>query len=230
MLICILSDTHTFHAQVKIPQCDLLIHAGDFSNFGTKRQIEKFLVWFSALPASNKVLVAGNHDKELDEKLASVEEVSFLKEKIASLGVIYLENQEVVINDLKIYGTPVQPYFQNWAFNYADDSERFEYYSKIPSDVDILVTHSPPYGVLDLNYRNEHCGCPVLKEKVDEISPLIHVFGHIHEDRGTLQADDILYMNASVWNHFDGSIRLPYIVELDKQKNVIRSGEWGSRS
>lgn len=182
MKLTILSDTHNKHAQVKIPKCDILLHCGDFSAMGRGKEVKSFLRWFDKQPAKHKVYIAGNHD-------LSYERHSGFKQVMQVMfpGLIYLENNSVELEGLKIWGSPYTPEFFNWAFLYARNSKAAEdIYSTIPEDVDILMTHGPPKNVLDKCARGHaiypnNAGCEILRRKIEEMQPRYSFSGHIHE-------------------------------------------------
>ncbi|MDQ6609943.1 MAG: metallophosphatase domain-containing protein, partial [Bacteroidota bacterium] len=106
-----ISDTHCRHRNVKLPKGDVLLHAGDISYRSDKREIEDFLDWFGKLPYPYKVFIAGNHDFFL-EKASPLIVKSLLPET-----VYYLKDEEIIINGIKIWGSPYTPWFYRWAFN-----------------------------------------------------------------------------------------------------------------
>ena len=120
----------------------------------------------------------------------------------------------MVIDGVKFYGTPVQKIFCNWAFN-RHESKLAEHWAAIPDDIDVLITHSPPYSILDNVPWSGNEGSPSLyKEVVERIKPKIHCFGHIHEGYGMKIIDDIKFINAS---NLDGDyqcINNPFLVEI----------------
>ena len=116
--------------------------------------------------------------------------------KLMRKHCIYLENESVEIEGIRIYGSPCSIHHGASAFAYKADEAK-DVWDQIP-EVDILITHSPPYGYLDIGKKQGvHCGCPVLREKVDKIKPKIHVFGHIHESFVTHQTKQTLFVNAA---------------------------------
>jgi Icc-related predicted phosphoesterase len=193
MKIVMLSDTHGEHRKVKVPDGDLLIHAGDSMTDGMNpRELEDLNDWFGTLPHPNKILIAGNHD--------------FLFEKVdITRGLItnatYLQDEYVHVDGLKIYGSPWQPEFFNWAFNLPRGAALKQKWDMIPSNTDILVTHGPPFGYQDTvkHWKGpEHAGCKDLLDRVKEVKPIIHVFGHIHSGAGYTQDGSTTYVNAAV--------------------------------
>lgn len=191
--IACISDTHGYHDEVVIPECDILIHSGDATGRGSLHEIDKFAKWFNEQPARYKVFVAGNHDFEFEKHKELAVKVLTYK-----TDIIYLEGEDVVIEGLKIWGGPWQPYFCNWAFNvHRYTGELKEIWSRIPNDADIVVTHGPPYGVNDKAFRGGKCGCNDLLVALDRVQPMVHVSGHIHEGYGWNYFNNILCINAS---------------------------------
>jgi len=186
-VVCI-SDTHMRH-DIEIPEGDVLIHCGDFAiTRDSMADLKVFAEWFQALPHKHKILVPGNHDWafERDEENAR---------KLLP-DVTVLIDEAIEIDGVKFYGTPVQPVFYHWAFN-TSRHKREMAFSRIPEDTTILITHSPPYGILD-EVRGENVGCPALKQRVDTIKPKYHVFGHIHPSYGVIEEDGTTFINASL--------------------------------
>jgi len=218
MKIVIISDTHNKHKRLGIlPEADVIIHCGDVSSMGYEHEIRGFLNWYSNLTQyCHKIFIAGNHDWIFEKN-------NVLGRELVPNNVIYLEDEEVVIDGVKFYGTPVQKHFCNWAFN-RDEAEMAQYWKKIPDDTDVLITHSPPYSILDLVPRQGKChGSPSLyKEVVERIKPKVSLFGHIHEGYGIKVIDNIIFINAS---NLDGDymcVNPPILIEIINGKvNVI---------
>lgn len=211
-----LSDTHNKHYQIEIPPCDILCHSGDFTGLGRSREVRHFLKWFSKQPATHKVFIAGNHD------------ISFANQPLRDQylkdfpNLHYLHDNGVELEGLNIYGSPWQPEFhpETWVFNLPRDSKQLsDVWDMIPEDTDILLTHSPPNGILDL-CKNQHpyypqvAGCEILKNRVEKISPLVHSFGHIHEGYGTIERPETLFINASSCNLQYQPVNPPVVVEV----------------
>ena len=186
-IVCI-SDTHSRHADLRLPDGDLLIVAGDFTKRGTREQIESFDLWLGILPHRHRVVIAGNHD-------FAFEQVAEARSWITN--AVYLQDEEVTVEGLRIYGSPWQPRFFDWAFNLDRGPASRAVWRKVPAGVDVLVTHGPPRGILDRTARGEDVGCDDLREEVlERIRPKLHVFGHIHEAHGELAMDGIRFVNA----------------------------------
>jgi Icc-related predicted phosphoesterase len=185
-----------------LPGGDLLICSGDISGRGSITEIENFMKWFDEIDNyDTKVFIAGNHDFGFENE----------NEKLIGLltgykNIDYLQDERMDLWDgndeqLVIYGTPWQPEFHNWAFNLPRGEKLKEKWDKIPVDVDILITHSPPFGKLDfVQYNNINVGCEELMKRIGEIKPKIHVFGHIHEGFGYVFDGNTHFINASVLN------------------------------
>jgi predicted phosphodiesterase len=202
MEITFISDTHwivsdpvnTQDLNDLLPGGPILVHSGDVSGRGTEREIRLFLDWFSSQPYMHKILIAGNHDFFFE--VAKPEEVQALLAEYP--GITYLNDSGVTIEGIKFWGSPITPFFHNWAFNrYAN--EIGAHWDLIPEGIDVLITHGPPYGILDKTVREGwNVGCRLLKERVDQVKPQVHAFGHIHEGMGQLQIRETLFINASV--------------------------------
>lgn len=195
---------------------DLLIHAGDMSMMGTETEIEQFLKWYSSIRAKYKVLIAGNHDF-LFEKQRMI-----AKDLLAKYpDIIYLETEEVVIEGIKIYGEPRQPWFHSWAFNVERGEAIKRYWDAIPEDVNILVTHGPPKGILDMTMSGENVGCEDLLYRLPYLEQLkLVVFGHIHEHAGCELINGVYYVNASALNVRYQLQNRPQAFIIDKDKNI----------
>lgn len=178
--ITFISDTHNIHHHIPkdhLPGGDILIHCGDVSSRGYREEIKQFLNWFELQDNyEHKVFIAGNHDFFFqDNPLQSKELLSEYP------NIIYLQDNMVEIDQIKIYGSPWQPEFYNWAFNLPRNGEKLlEKWKLIPTDIDILVTHGPPFGILDYTVQGLNVGCEVMLDELKRIKPKIHSYGHIH--------------------------------------------------
>ena len=208
MKIVAISDTHGLHDGIQLPTGDMLIHAGDVSSHGTSKQVKKFLKWFSAQDFKYKIFIAGNHDYMFER---------YTKEKITTLipdNVIYLNDSGVTIEGLKIWGSPIQPWFMDWAFNRQRGEAIDKHWQLIPDDIDILLVHGPPFGILDTLISGEPVGCRMLLKKIQAIKPKFVVFGHIHESYGQAVIDNIHYINASVLDVHYRIANAPTIIHI----------------
>lgn len=212
--IVFISDTHNCHENIFVPGGDILIHAGDATNLGTIEEIEKFGAWFASQPHKHKIFVAGNHDWLFETKPLSAQ-------KLLDASIIYLQDSAVEIAGLKIYGSPWQPRFFDWAFNLKRGAEMAEKWALIPKDADILITHGPPFGILDevpRRYWVENTGCEELRKKVEEIALSgklkVHVFGHIHCGYGTTEKFGVKFINAANCDEDYNPTQKPVIVDF----------------
>lgn len=190
-IVCI-SDTHGKHHQLEVPDGDLLIHAGDLSPRGRPKEIRRFNNWLATLPHRHKVVIAGNHDFLFEDDPEQAEALL--------TNAIYLNDSGVTIEGIRIWGSPITPWFFDWAFNRARGNEIRKHWELIPENTDILITHGPPKGILDQTSRGEEVGCEALSEALAYVCPKYHVFGHIHEAHGEANINGTHYINASMLN------------------------------
>ncbi|WP_417514535.1 metallophosphatase domain-containing protein [Marinobacter sp.] len=213
-IVCI-SDTHSKHEEINhIPYGDVLIHAGDSLGFGSLSNLEDFDKWLGTLPHPNKILIAGNHDTCFED---NPEEARNLVK-----NAIYLEDSDVVIDGLKFWGSPWTPEFFDWAFNARRGLQLFDKWQRIPLDTDVLITHGPPAGILDLvvTHRGEaQVGCNDLLRRIFELKNLkAHVFGHIHSGYGTeIRKSDreVRFVNASICTERYQPSNHPIVFDID---------------
>ena len=192
MKIVAVSDTHYAYDKLKIPKCDLFIHAGDWDAMRNIQEFNLFNKWLDTIDAKDKVVIAGNHDIFVSENSSLVK---------GMLNAIYLENSGCEIEGFKIWGSPITPTFNYWAFMADRGLPIRKYWEAIPLDTDILITHGPPYGIMDMilsPFFDTHVGCADLLTYVKRIKPKLHIFGHIHSGHGTEEEEGILFINASV--------------------------------
>jgi predicted phosphodiesterase len=195
MRLVLISDTHSLHDRIPpLPDGDLLIHAGDVSGMGRLPELAVFFEWFGGLPHRHKVVIAGNHDFAFERQAARAE-------ALVPPGVVYLRDSGVTLGGLRLWGSPWQPWFMDWAFNLERGPDIAAKWALIPDDVQVLITHGPPRGVLDLtqNRPPEHAGCEDLALRIGQLRDLrVHVFGHIHEGYGREERDGRVFVNASI--------------------------------
>ncbi|MDQ3063982.1 MAG: metallophosphatase domain-containing protein [Acidobacteriota bacterium] len=208
-IVC-LSDTHNYNEQISVPDGDILIHAGDATIQGSASEIILFNRWFRNLPHAHKIFVAGNHDWlfETSNQLART---------LLDSSIHYLQDSSVRIENLKIYGSPWQPRFFDWAFNLTRGAELAEKWKLIPDDTDILITHGPPFGILDevqRQYFIENTGCEELNKRVETIKPKFHIFGHIHCGYGTTEKFGVKFVNASNCDESYEPTNTPVVIDL----------------
>jgi len=221
MKIVVISDTHEKHDLVKIPEGDILIHCGDWTNQGTLPSIEKFLEWFSKKPHQHKVFIPGNH--ELGLVNANKAQAFDLINRYVNDNLHFLLNSSVTIEGLKFYGSPATPFFFNWAFNYHRGKDIAVEWSKIPDDTNVLITHGPPYGILDMIEktfsnmgRDLHQGCKDLLDRINQLKELkVHVYGHLHADGGeSVVVNGVTYANAAICTERYFPSNPPVIIDL----------------
>lgn len=203
-----ISDTHCRHRNLRLPKGDVIIHAGDITYRGEKKEIEDFLDWFGKLPFSHKVFIAGNHDFFFEKQKAA-----FIQ-KLIPESVHYLKDDEIVINGIKIWGSPYTPWYYRWAFNKHRGVPLASHWAKIPTDTDVLLTHGPVYGILDTLVNEQNAGDKDLLRKVLEIKPKVHICGHIHESYGTLKRNGIRFINACILNESYEFVNKPLVFEV----------------
>lgn len=205
-----MSDTHslTKHLPFKIPPGDVLLHAGDFTRIGHADEVQQFNSFLGALPHKHKIVIAGNHELSFDPQM-NEEPVRTINQGQAVSGkgimardlitnAVYLEDSATSVYGIKIYGTPWQPFYCNWAFNLPRGQPCLDKWNLIPDDVDILLTHTPPIGHGDLCASGVHAGCVELLATIqNRVKPKFHVFGHIHEGYGTTSDGQTVFLNAS---------------------------------
>jgi Icc-related predicted phosphoesterase len=216
MKITFISDTHGLHSHYTskaygnlLGEGDILVHAGDISNIGKESEIKNFLDWFSNTDYTHKVFIAGNHDWGFTK-------IDDIDQEYKDKGVVYLCDSSVTIEGLKFYGTPWQPEFYNWAFNLPrNGNELKSKWDLIPDDTDILITHGPPWSILDVVPTGAPVGCEFLYDRVLEVRPLINVFGHIHSSYGQKTLNGIEYLNASLLGENYLPKNLPIKIDLD---------------
>jgi Icc-related predicted phosphoesterase len=204
-LVC-MSDLHSLKPACPVPVGDVLIIAGDICGYGTLDEIKAFDDFLADLPHSHKLLIAGNHDWPF---------ARVPQQAIALLqNATYLEDSGIEIDGIKFWGSPWQPFFCNWAFNLPRGTPLAKIWSKIPSETDVLITHGPPYGILDQIYDGDHVGCEELLKALQRFRPKVHVFGHIHESYGMLKQDGTTFINASICDGRYRPVNAPIVVDV----------------
>lgn len=220
MLVVCVSDLH--ENLPEIPACDLLLIAGDIT-FGFKGDlvsqqswiINDFKRWCASVPADEVVVVAGNHDQ-------SIAQWGWVP---GYMPCVYLEDEQTEFAGLKIWGTPWQPWFHDWAFNAPSrNGEEFlaEKFAAIPDDTDIIVCHGPPLGYGDQvgsshaedRSGQPHAGSQALLDAIDRVRPRLVVCGHIHSGYGIYQRGDTAIINAALVNNTYKPVNAPIICKL----------------
>lgn len=212
-VLCI-SDTHSKHNLIPkewLEPADIIIHAGDISNVGSFLDIEHFCMWFSSLDQyKHKIFIAGNHDWSFQ---TSPDHTADILSRFPN--VTYLQDSSVTVEGLKIYGSPWQPEFCDWAFNLPRNGEQLEEkWNAIDVDTDILITHGPAWGMLDIAPGNLRVGCEILTEKIKNSKVRTHICGHIHHSYGEMMRDWTHYINAATLNERYEVQNPPIIFEI----------------
>jgi Icc-related predicted phosphoesterase len=209
-----ISDTHSRHRSIKLPKGDVLIHAGDVSYRGEKIELVDFFNWLQKQPFEHKIFIAGNHDFFFQN--AKPKDI----EKLVPPGITYLNDSGITLEGIRIWGSPVTPKFFNWAFNRARGAEIKKHWNLIPEDTDLLITHGPPFGILDVTAGDRLVGDRDLLARIKEIKPQVHVFGHIHESYGTTKHLGIRCINASQVNETYDVVHKPILFTIDAREKV----------
>lgn len=208
-LVCV-ADTHRYEGSLVVPDGDVLIHAGDMLDYGTLVELEPVVEWLAALPHAHKIVIAGNHDWCFARTPLPAR--NLLQES----GAIYLQDDELTIDGVRLFGSPWQPEFGGWAFNLERGEALAAKWARIPAGLDMLVTHGPPRGYGDRVHRGSE-GCDDLLEALDRARPALHVFGHIHEDGGLWQRDGITIANVTTWM----CERAPTVIDYDQRTRTV---------
>ena len=228
MKIVAMSDGHG--TLPDIPSCDVFIHAGDIcpaTNHTKAFQsnwLETFFApWLQKIDAKHKIIIAGNHDWIFYNG----------KGLLPELDCIYLEDSEVIIDGIKFWGSPWSPWFFDWAFNFRElgnggEGHAERTWAQIPDDTDVLITHGPAKGHCDMasyvGRASKRVGCPYLLDRIEEVKPKVHIFGHIHmadfpiaERVSSIDNKDgtgITFHNVSVLNERYRYVGQPSIIEI----------------
>ena len=214
LIIDLLSDTHNQHNRFTCPGGDILLHSGDVSSRGTDMEILNFINWFEQQKYEFKIFIPGNHDWSLEKNFA------YWKDECDKRRITLLNDSGIIIKsmddpnlNLRVWGSPVQPWFHSWAFNRHRTQKEATFkhpwikphWDAIPEHTEILLTHGPPMGILDevlhINGTSydppNNVGCEELLKRIKETQIKLHVFGHIHCGRGFLYHPEITYVNGS---------------------------------
>jgi len=219
MKIVIISDTHGGHEELG-PLCgDVLIHCGDVENLfkSDDRAIEKIDDWFGRQQFDHILCIGGNHDLALENRVDEGAQ--------PFQNAVFLHETELVINGVKFYGSSWVPDLRNHAF-YADELALEEAWSNIPDDVDVLITHTPPAGVLDVSSRGDALGCRRLSRRLKKLKPVLHCFGHVHASAGSRVSGTTTYVNASSVNSSFEIAVAPYEFAFPSKGMPTRKRFW----
>ena len=203
MKILAISDTHLKHNELDLPEADMIIHAGDSLIDGTKEEFEDFLQWYDKLPYKTKIYVAGNHDNFVESNPNCFDGTS----------ITYLFDNSITINNLKIYGSPYRVVPRDrlinksssklrWSAFMVDEVWANHVWNDIPNNLDILVTHMPPYKIRDYTVDNEgnvtNWGSAALLDAINKKRPRLSIFGHIHNPPGVSISKNTTFVNVAV--------------------------------
>lgn len=192
MKITFFSDTHNQHSRISFTSGDLLVFCGDLTTRGALSEVKEFSEFLKNLNFKYKIVIAGNHDFCFeDHRRNEAEKI------LTDNGIIYLNDSGVEIDGINFWGSPIQPWFHDWAFNRSRGDEIKKHWDLIPINTNILITHGPPYGILDLCSDGGRVGCDELLNCIKKIKPKINAFGHIHESYGIIELEGTKFINAS---------------------------------
>lgn len=221
MKIVAISDLHGKWNKITIPECDLLISAGDYSFRGEKHMVVDFHKWLSKQPARHIISVQGNHELWVEKNWDEAKQLVFEN----ASRVHFIDEGLIEIEGVKIWCSAITPFFCNWAWNRNRGHDIEIHWKKIPDDTRILVTHGPRQGILDAVYYpdgatiREHVGCKDLGNRIDQLKNLeLHIFGHIHGSAGEKCFNGVTYFNASICDEKYMATNTIHIYELDEKK------------
>ena len=196
MKILHISDTHGCHRRLDdLPQADIVVHSGDFTMNGSEQEALDFMNWFCDLLYPQKIFICGNHDDCLYG--ATIDGLDS--------NVHYLCNSGVEIDGVKFYGVPM---FMGDCIS----DRQTKHYANIPEDTDILITHTPPFGILDFD-DNINYGSEELLSRISVVQPRLHLFGHIHSRHGTTLLNGTTFSNGAIMNADYSNFRMPNLIE-----------------
>jgi len=197
-----ISDTHQKWNKLVIPDCDLLISAGDYSFRGELNVVKTFHEWLDKQPSKHVVSVQGNHEVIVQKDFQQAKLIA----TEACPRVHFVEHEALEIDGIKMFFSAYTPFFNNWAYNLYDWEDQLgAKWAQIPEDTVVLGTHGPPYNILDIVYEVdgvtpiEKVGSITLSDRIKELKQLkLHCFGHIHCSAGEAYHNGVKYINASI--------------------------------
>ena len=200
--LTIIGDTHMRHDELGTLKGDVLIHVGDMFDLFHRNadDLKRVDAWFAQQRFDLILCIAGNHDHVLEDRRRLPDQ--------PFANAVYLEDRAIEHKGVTFYGSPWVPDLHDHAF-YADGDLLREKWSGIPVETDVVITHTPPAGILDQSSRGQMLGCPDLAERIARIAPKIHCFGHVHASGGACRRDGTRYINASCLNKEAGPLRRP---------------------
>lgn len=222
-LVCT-SDMHGKLSSIKIPEGDVLVLAGDIlKNFymgapdkdasRQLRALEDFLGFLDRTSFKKVVMIAGNHDWVFQLRNEDARKIVAMHPK-----TIYLQDEGATVEGLKFWGSPHQPEFCDWAFNEPRDGKALaQAWSQIPEGLDVLVTHGPPFGIMDSSptVNCHEVGCRLLLERIQAVKPRWSVFGHIHGAYGRKKIGETEFLNVSLCDERYEPVQTPQVIEVE---------------
>ena len=197
MKILHISDTHGCHRRLRdLPEADVVVHSGDFCMVGTEQEAIDFLNWFCDLPYKHKIFICGNHDYCLYG--ANIDGLDS--------NVHYLCNSGIEIEGVKLYGVPM-------FIGDCITDRQSRNYASIPQDTDVLITHSPAYGVLDYDDGISY-GSEEILARIANLNLKAHLFGHIHAQHNVIEQNGIIFSNGAFINGEHTDIYQPNLLEI----------------
>ena len=211
MRLVAISDTHLQHRKLDLPEAEILVHAGDFSNRGSVPEAREFLTWFKSLDYEYKILVPGNHDISCEYS------ENELRTELIKEGIYFESNGVVFIEDLVIFcysWTPEIYPGSPWGYTISRESESFERLWNLAPKCDLLITHGPPKGILDRTEDDLLVGEDYMHSYVMRETPRVHIFGHVHESYGSLYKLGTNFYNVSICNLKYEPVNKPTVIDL----------------
>jgi Icc-related predicted phosphoesterase len=208
MRIVVVSDTHARHEELGVVTADVLIHCGDGCD-GFRRDpadVDRLDDWFSRQQVDLVLAIGGNHDFEIERRSRASRPVFS--------HAVYLEDRCYEYQGCTFYGAPWTPELSGWAF-FQDGKTMREKWASVPSGIDVLITHTAPYGILDRNRHGRSLGCRDLLDRLPVIRPRLHVFGHNHASAGAARIGPTLHVNASMVNSRCAISQKPIHIDLE---------------
>lgn len=182
MRIAMISDVHTKWHNLVIPECDVLISAGDYSWRGERQIVKEYHEWLSKQNAGIVISVQGNHELWVEKNWEEAVSLVWGIDRT----IQFVKEESFEWQGVKFHCSAVTPEFCNWAWN-VDRGEKIKrHWNAIPDDTQVLVTHGPPWGIRDtIAEDGENLGCKDLLNRIGSLHHLkLHVFGHIHGGSG----------------------------------------------
>lgn len=196
-------------ARRKWPKGDVFVCAGDATTYGEFEEYTRFNRWCAGLPYEHKILIAGNHCRSLYYNNNLIRELF--------TNITYVEDESFEIKNVKFFGTPWSLEFNNWFFMGNEEFLKSKYVN-IPEDTEIIISHSPPYGIRDNVSKNKRIGSVALLSRIKEIKPKLVIFGHAHDDYGIEEIDNTKFVNCSLLNDSYKFVNKPVLIQFDSRR------------